>query len=242
MQNNDMVYTRHGALHLFRQAADRPGTAERLTESGEAQMLSGVTPDGKWAVLAAGTPRNLKLVALGDDTGATRPAQASGTPPRVVQALMQTRFEEQNGIVSPDGRWLAYESNASGRIEVYVRPFPNVRGGQWQISTDGGRQPLWARSGREPFYFAGDGTLMGVPVEARRETWSSGAPAKLLEPRYFTGALGAATIGRTYDVSPDGRRFLMIKEGEGGDHLSVAPQIVVVQNWSEELKRLVPIG
>ena len=154
---------------------------------------------------------------------------------------MQTRFEERNGAVSPDGRWLAYESDASGRLEVYVRPFPNAADGQWQVSTTGGSQPLRAPSGRELFYFALDGTLMAVPVEARNTAWSAGAPAKILEARYFTGGFGAVTIGRTYDVSPDGRRFLMIKQGDGGGQTSAPPQIVVVQNWFEELRRLVPI-
>jgi hypothetical protein len=126
--------------------------------------------------------------------------------------------------------WLAYESEASGRFEVYVRPFPNVGDGQWQVSPAGGHQPLWTRSGGELLYFAPDGALMAVPAEARSTAWSASAPAKILEPRYFTGGLGAVTTGRTYDVSPDGRRFLMIKQGDGGNQTSTPPQIIVVQN------------
>ena len=127
---------------------------------------------------------------------------------RRVTPLLQTKFDERNGIVSPDGRWLAYESNSSGSFEIYVRPFPNVGDGQWQVSTAGGRQPLWARSGKELFYVGADGALLRVPVEASGATWNAGTPMKLLDGRYYTGT---GTSGRTYDVSPDGQRFLMIK-------------------------------
>ena len=102
----------------------------------------------------------------------------------------------------------------------------------------GGRRPLWARDGRELFYQAPSigptSTLMRVPVEARGTVWSAGTPVALFQGRYFTG-----TQGRAYDVSPDGRRFLMIKEA-GADQGDARPQIIVVQHWTEELKRLVP--
>jgi serine/threonine-protein kinase len=134
---------------------------------------------------------------------------------------------------------LAYESNSSSnRFEIYVRPFPNVGAGQWQVSNTGGVEPLWARSGRELFYRTPDGALMTVRVEPRGSTWSAGSATKLVEGRYFTG--GNAT-GRQYDVSPDGQRFLMIKEGGGSDEPATLPQIIVVQHWTDELKRLVPI-
>ena len=150
--------------------------------------------------------------------------------------LLQTKFEELNGIVSPDGRWLAYESDSPGRREIYVRPFPNVGGGQWQVSTAGGTRPLWARSGKELFYVGPDGALLRVPVEASGATWNAGTPTKLLEGRYFTGGV---STGRTYDVSPDGQRFLMIK-APGTDATAAPPSLIVVQHWDEELKRVVP--
>jgi hypothetical protein len=98
-----------------------------------------------------------------------------------------------------------------------------------------GRQaaPL-ARDGQELFYLATTGALMRVPVEARSTVWSAGTPVVLFQGRYFTGSQG-----RPYDVSPDGRRFLMVKEA-GADQGDTRPQIIVVQNWFEELKRLVP--
>ena len=107
-------------------------------------------------------------------------------------------------------------------------------GGQWPVSTAGGTKPLWARNGKELFYVGAEGTLQRVPVEASGATWNAGTPMKLLERRYFTGG-----FGRTYDVSPDGQRFLMIK-APGTDVGAARPALIVVQHWDEELKRLVP--
>jgi len=119
-----------------------------------------------------------------------------------------------------------------------VRPFPDVTSGRWQVSTGGGTRPLWARSGQELFYVAPTGALMHVEVE-RSPTWTAVAPVQLLDGRYLVGT-GNAFPGRTYDVSPDGRRFLMIKPGGGTDSTAAPTSLVVVQNWVEELKRLVP--
>jgi serine/threonine-protein kinase len=161
------------------------------------------------------------------------------TPPGRVEPLLETPFDERGGIVSPDGRWLAYESNTAGRYEIYVRPFPKVGAGQWQVSNAGGVQPLWARTGRELFYVAPDGALMTVPVDPRGTAWSAGSAMKLIAGRYYTGAGVYST--RHYDVSPDGQRFLMIKEASATNETATPPQIIVVQHWTEELKRLVPI-
>jgi len=149
---------------------------------------------------------------------------------------VQTPFDERNGDVSLDGRWLAYESNDSGQVQISVRPFPDVNRGRWQVSTGGGTQPLWARNGQELFYLAPNGALMSVRVE-RGSTWTAGTPTKLIDGQYYFGA--GTPLSRTYDVSPDGRKFLMIKEARPtGD--APPPQLVIVQSWLEELKRLVP--
>jgi serine/threonine-protein kinase len=103
------------------------------------------------------------------------------------------------------------------------------------VSSAGGVQPLWARSGRELFYVAPDRALMTVPVESHGTTWSAGTVTKL-----FTKSYLSASIGRAYDVTKDGQRFLMMKEGGGSDPIAAPPQIIVVQHWGEELKRLVP--
>jgi serine/threonine-protein kinase len=150
--------------------------------------------------------------------------------------MWETPFLERNPIVSPDGRWLAYEANPAGELEIFVRPFPNVGERQWQVSSGGGRQPLWSRNGRELFYIESDGSLVTVPVQTREPTWNAGSPVRLLPGRPLY-ALGSGFAPRMYDVSPDGR-FLMVRQGRDGTE--PPPQIVVVQNWQEELKRLVP--
>jgi hypothetical protein len=104
------------------------------------------------------------------------------------------------------------------------------------VSTGGGTQPLWARNGLEVFYLAADGALMSVPITRARE-WTAGAPARVLDGRYYRGV--SANTGRTYDASVDGKRFLAIKPA-GLDQAERPVSIVVVQNWLEELKRLVP--
>jgi len=152
-----------------------------------------------------------------------------------VQLLLQTPFVERNGIVSPDGRWLAYESDSSGRFEIYVRPFPDVSMGQWLISTAGGTRPLWAPNGQELFYVAPGGALMATRVGPRGDAWSAGSPVKVLEGPYITEGVRDR---RSYDVSHDGRRFLMVKQAP--EEQAAAPQIIVVQNWLLELKQLVP--
>src|SRR5258705_5585545 len=154
-----------------------------------------------------------------------------------VTPLVQSSFAERNGVVSPDGRWLAYEANDSGRVEVYVRPFPEVNSGHWQLSTTGGTRPLWAPSGQELFYVALTGALMRVGVE-RAPSWAATTPTLLVKERPFSNPI--ARIGRTYDISSDGQRFLMINEDGGSEQTAAPPQIIVVQHWIEELKRLVP--
>ena len=161
--------------------------------------------------------------------------RSQSVQPRRVEPLLSSPFGERNGLVSPDGRWLAYESASSGRNEIYVRPFRGEVAGRWQVSTAGGTRPLWARDGRELFFFDSDGALHRAAVEATEATWNAGAPTKLLEPRYYTGS--NINQDRTYDVSPDGQRFLMIKPGRDS---TAPPTVIVVQHFDVELKRLAP--
>ena len=138
---------------------------------------------------------------------------------------------------SPDGRYLAYTSNESGRLrEVYVRPFPDVDSGRWQISTAGGTRPAWARNGRELFYLDESNTLTAVPVQTSGSTFDAGKPARVFDAKY-----AEPYPSRFYDVSPDGRRFLMVKDSPGGSN-ATPPIMLVVQNWFEELKAHVPRG
>ncbi len=148
--------------------------------------------------------------------------------------VLQTPASEIDAQFSPDGRFLAYASNESGRYEVYVRPFPNVEEGKWQISTQGGREPIWARSGNELFYRSGDG-MMTVDMKTQ-PTLRTGTPRQLFEDPYRR-APNPNTAH--YDVSADDQRFLMVQEAS---QEAEASQLNVVLNWFEELKRLVPTG
>jgi serine/threonine-protein kinase len=147
------------------------------------------------------------------------------------EMIVQTTFAEGNADLSPDGHWLAYQSNDSGRLEVFVRPFPKTDGGHWQISTSGGSNPVWARNGRELFFVAGS-AMMAVAIHTT-PTFSAGNPAKLFESRSYT-----SITARTYDASLDGQRFLMIRDSANADPNSTAAPVslVVVEHWFEELK------
>jgi serine/threonine-protein kinase len=208
----------------FWQAADGTGTVERLAESDRQVFPTAFSPDGT------------RLLVYGDaasnpDDDDVAVVQVPGEPR--LMPLLKTTFGEQSAELSPDGRWLAYNSNESGRHEVYVRPFPDVDKGRWQVSTGGGSQPTWARNGRELFFRNG-AALMAVPVQTN-PSFAAGNPKVVFEGQY-----AAPQGGRTYDVSPDGRRFLMIKEGASTGDAAPQAQIILIQNWSEELKRLVP--
>ena len=210
---------REGAWNLYWRAADGTGAAERLTEDQNDLAPYAVSPDGTRLVLGLGG--NLADVGMLSLEGDHR-----------VEPLLATTFVEGNADISPDGRWIAYDSDETGRGEVYVRPFPDVEGGRWQISTAGGREPIWARSGRELFYYT-PGGVMSVPLQSG-PSLTFGNASVVVEGGYVSGP-----PGRQYDASPDGERFLMIKAG--GDETSTSGQIIVVQNWLDELAQRVPV-
>jgi len=151
-----------------------------------------------------------------------------------VRPVVQTPQAERAGVISPDGRWLAYAGLDSGTPQIFVRPFPNVDDSRTQVSTAGGTEPLWARNGRELFYMALDGTVMSTAVSPGA-TWRSESPMPVVDSRI----LGHVSVSlRTFDVSLDGQRFLMIKNTPGAESSVSSPQIVVVQNWLQEWQRL----
>jgi len=212
---------RSGTQNLYAQAADGTGGVQRLTDTPSAQFPYSMMPAGDRLVVREDAPQRGSDLLLLPLAGEPRP-------------LVQSMFSELNAELSPDGRWLAYQSNESGRDEIYVRPFPDVTGGRWQVSTGGGRTPLWARTAGELFYRSADGAVMAVRGESG-PAWRVTLPTQVLPARYWDDS---GTTGRTFDIAPDGRRFLMMTRGVNDK--SAAPQIVVVQNWQEELKRLVP--
>jgi len=220
---------RSGARNLFRQAADGTGAIERLTESPNLQNVTAITPDGTHIIFAETMPKT------GSDV-----MQMTLDGTRRITPLIQTPFTEENAIVSPDGHWIAYNANDSGQFEVYVRPFPDVNTGHWQVSNEGGARPLWSRDGRELFYVSNAGELMRTPVDSG-PSWGGRTPTTLFKLNgYFTG-LSTANNARTYDISPDGQRFLVVKEAERSEQSNtLSRNLIVVQHFDEELKRLVP--
>jgi hypothetical protein len=161
------------------------------------------------------------------------PSAPSDQVDRAQRMPIQMRGTEGAPHLSPDGRWLAYASDESGRRQIYVQPYPGP-GGKWQISTDGGNEPQWSRNGKELFYRSGN-KMMAVDI-ATQTGFAAAKPRQLFEGRYMVTSTGWARPN--YDVSPDGQRFLMLKPVE--PEQAPVTQINVVLNWSEELKRLAP--
>jgi serine/threonine-protein kinase len=148
--------------------------------------------------------------------------------------IFEGAFVEGEAFISPDGRWIVYQSNESGRMEVYLRPFPDVSSGRWQISNGGGVSPRWMPDGRSIAYRAAPDfeRTMKVPIETD-PALRVGTAELLFEAEI------KLTAGVGWDVHPDGERFLMIRE-DGGDDDQVVPEVVLIQNWDVELQRLVP--
>ncbi len=189
-------------------------------------MPIGFAPDGQLLFSAdvAGHGRDVHALSM---DGSDRVAR-----------ILYGAANELNAEVSPDGRWIAYDSDESGQFEVYVRPYPQAyTGGRWQISSGGARQPMWSRDGRELYYRDFEGAMYAAPITLS-PTFAPGAAVKLFSNSAHRGA-GKSGGGRTYDVSLDGRRFLMIKTQPVSPN---SQAIVVVLNWFEELKRAVPVG
>jgi len=136
--------THPGIANVFWQAADGTSPAESLTQGDRPQTPWSISPDG--TLLLFGEGGDLASVSLESE--------------HRVQMLTKTPSTERNGEISPDGRWIAYESDESGQFEIYVRPFPKIDTGRWQISTAGGTRPVWAKNGQELFYMAPLGALM----------------------------------------------------------------------------------
>jgi Tol biopolymer transport system component len=213
-----------GSLNLHWIPADSSGGPERLTTSENMQSPASWSPDGRVLAFSeqdSTTGWDIWVLKLEGD--------------RKPQPFLQTPSNEGGVMFSPDGRWVVYQSDESGREEVYVRPFPGP-GGRVPISTDGGTEPVWARNGKELFYRNGD-KMMAAAVETK-PTFAAAKPTLLFEGHYET-IISTYTMVPNYDVSPDGQRFLVIKST---DRESEWTQLNVVLNWSEELRRLAPAG
>ena len=210
------LHDKHG---LSRVAADASGKAELLLETESVAIPHSWSPDGKTLVYShPGPDKKVHLWAV-----AVPPGAPAGKPTQ----LHDTPFTERDGQVSPDGHWLAYQSMESGAMEVYVQPFPGP-GGKIRISTNGGESPRWSRNGKELFYwcYLPEKQLMDAEVQT--------APvfrAGISQPLFKSQA------GTTWDVAPDGKRFLIELPQRGVE----SRKLQAVVNWFEELRRRVPV-
>jgi len=149
---------------------------------------------------------------------------------RDVEPYLQTEFGEEDGEFSPDGRWVAYQSDESGEEEIYVRPFPSAPG-KWRISSGGGIDPVWSRDGSTIYYRSFDKNFYGVPVSTEGSTFRAGSPRVVFEDVYENYR------GRSYDIAPDDTFLFMKGEGTTAEERNLP---ILVFNWFEELERLVP--
>jgi Tol biopolymer transport system component len=209
------ISDRSGALDVYSKASAGTGTAKLVYGGEGTDVLWSLSSDGRTGWLfsenAAGkTGWDISRLDLESGEAA---------------AVLQTPFTELEPAISPDGRWLLYSSNESGRDEVYVQSLGDD-GGKWQISTDGGGHGAWTRDGREIVYRGGDGTLMAVDVTLE-PTFAAGIPEALFDPRERD------VLGPQYDVTPDGLRFLVNQPIEQ----PVVDPLILVQSWARELER-----
>jgi hypothetical protein len=145
--------------------------------------------------------------------------------------VLTSPFSELNATFSADGRWIAYQSNETGRYEIYVQSYPSS-GGKWQVSTAGGGQPRWRDDGRELFYLDGTRRLMSVPIEVEGSNFKPGVPKALFDSHAaLTGGLGNIFV--PYTVTKDGQRFVV---GAAIKDTEVVPMTIVV-NWMAGLKK-----
>jgi len=214
---------RNGVGNIFLATAD--GTrVDRLTESGNPQFVTDVTPGGRSVIYTETSQASREdVMEMALDSS------------HQVTPLVHSAFPERNGTVSPDGRWLAYEANESGRFEVFVRKYPEVNSGRWPVSTDGGSRPMWTRNTHELVYVSPSGGLMRLQVQ-NGESWTATPPSPLVKDGYYTSPLNA---GRTYDIDASGRQVLMITDPDA-ESSGPPASLVVVLNWFEELNRLAP--
>jgi len=213
---------RDGPRHLFRRLADGSGPAESvITTNPSAAIPTSWSSDGSvlaYHMVTRGASRDIWILPMEGD--------------REPQALITSPNNDCCAVFSPDSKWLAYVSQEKGPRQVYVSPYPEPDV-KWLVSgEEGGGEPVWSPDGRELFYRSGD-KMMVVPVDTE-PTFRVGRPEELFEGSYTVSSVNPGFL-QYYDISPDGQRFLMIKEDQ-----QEAGQINVVLNWFEELKRLVP--
>ena len=206
-------------VHLYQKASSGAGMDKLLLESSLVKAPRDVSPDGRFLLYLQVDPKTSFDLWVLPLFGEHKPFP-----------FVNTSFSEINGQFSPDGRWVAYQSDESGRDEVYAQPFPGP-GGKELVSTGGGIQPRWRRDGKELFYIAPDGKLMAAPIQSDGQLLEAGAPVALFQTRIVGG--GQSLQQPQYAVAPDGRRFLINVTADE----STASSITIVTNWARALKK-----
>ena len=204
---------------LYRRAADASRPAEPLLTGTYDRYTGAVSRDGRLFAFVLSVPGGAELWTV----------QLRGAP--VAARYFGNGFNLAHPILSPDGRWMAYDSDESGRVEVYAQSFPDPQRKRWKVSPTNGSEPMWTQSGRELVYRKGD-TVMAVSIDL--QNGRSGPPRALFAGSYPDNP--GWTRPRSYDVTPDGERFLMTKLPAGLPR----PRINVVLNWFDELRAKVP--
>ena len=233
-----VVFTsdRGGGQGFYRKSADGTGEVEHLA------AIESVGPllAGNWSPEESHLAFSFSLV---QDTTRLDIGVLSMEGERSWEPLLETEALEFAPAISPDGQWIAYVSNETGRFEVYVQRFPDL-GERQQISTDGGLDPLWSPDGRELYYFGISGGA--APVDMRVVSMEPGVPLSVGIPEvlFARGSFGRPPgPWRNHDIAPDGRRFLLRSPQRASEEgAGVSPQITVVLNWSQELLECVPVN
>jgi Tol biopolymer transport system component len=224
-----------GVFNLWWIRADGAGDAQRLAESKTFQAAGSWRPDGKVLAFFQVNPgTNSHIMTLPIEGN-----ERSGWKPGEPRPFVNSAFNEEEPAFSPDGRWLAYQSNESGRMEVYVRPFPGS-GGKWQISTGGGGYggfPKWSRNGNELFYRTLDSKIMLVTYTATGDSFHADKP-QLWSPGQFSDrGLGNSN----FDLHPDGKRFAVLK-APGTEQIAAVNKVSFIFNFFDEINRKLPPG
>jgi serine/threonine-protein kinase len=215
--------------NLFWQSADGVDKPEQLTRGTDTMFAMTTAPDGTVLVrrsVGAGGGNSADIYAM--------PLQGDRT---LKPLINDPQFIEQNAEVSHNGRWLAYQTNRSGREEVFVRPYPALDT-ESPVSTAGGSEPLWSTDDSELFFRSPTGAIMRVRVTAG-QTFKASTPEQLLPGEGLRRGQTQGSPYRTYDISRDGLRFLVLKSVPSQVRGPTGPDMIVVQNFAEELKRRV---
>ena len=225
--------TRDGTYGIYWKAADGTGKEEKLLSAPDRSFIpDSLSPDGKTLTMYIAKGR------LAPSTTNLDIGMLSMEGERAWKPLLQEEYVETQSQISPDGRCMAYTSTESGRNDVYIRPFPEVEKGKWPVSTSGGSSSRWSANGRELFYLSGDNSVMAIEVKTQ-PTFSLGVP-RILFKSIYAGQTNSS--GTPWDISPDGKRLLMMKEPGTGASADGGPRkINIVLNWFEELKQRVPV-